>query len=72
MVVNPDDSLMLSFYGGYSEYTEAVAISFQQCSGSQYLNMDVLYNGTSLLPDTEISNSQCVRVRGSEEALAQT
>lgn len=53
------DTLAMSFEG---DLATAVAVSFQQCSGDVYMDMDVSFNGTSLVTSTAVETSKCVRV----------
>ncbi|CAN0158642.1 unnamed protein product [Ectocarpus sp. 12 AP-2014] len=61
VVVTAGDTLAMSFEGGLAT---AVAVSFQQCSGDVYMDMDVSFNGTSLVTSTAVETSKCVRVVG--------
>lgn len=58
VLVTPSDSYDISFEGSY---TQAFAISFQQCSGSKYLHMSVVYDGETIMEDT-VSSNECSRV----------
>lgn len=53
-MVTAGDSLAMSFGGGLAE---AVAVSFQQCTGDAYMRMEVVFNQTTTLLDTDVSTT---------------
>lgn len=68
VVVTPGDSLTISFS---ADPASAVAVSFQQCGGDAYMQMDTMFNGTSVTTPNSIT-SKCTRVRGSSALLTDT
>ncbi|CAN0017805.1 unnamed protein product [Ectocarpus sp. 6 AP-2014] len=66
VVVTAGDTLAMSFEGSAAT---AVAVSFQQCSGDVYMDMDVSFNGTSLVTSTAVETSKCVRVVGQSASV---
>lgn len=62
------DSLTISFA---ADAASAVAVSFQQCSGDRFMQMNTMFNGTSVTEPNSI-NSKCTRVRGSSALLTDT
>lgn len=59
VLVSAGDNLTLTFEG---DTADAVAVSFQQCSGSEYMSMEIYYDLYSLRSGT-LSSNTCHRVR---------
>lgn len=57
--VTPSESQEIHFY---ARSADALAISFQQCAGSKYLHLDIVYNDKAII-DEALSSNGCKRVR---------
>ncbi|CAM9458004.1 unnamed protein product, partial [Hapterophycus canaliculatus] len=62
VVVTAGDTLTLTFEG---DVASAVGISFQQCTGDVYMDVDLSFNGTSLVSSSDTETSKCLTVTGS-------